>query len=61
VGERTVRVSHPEKVYFPQRGFTKADLARYYLRPDRAQLDAAFAAMSVRWWEPSSRIRETSS
>ncbi|GGR27821.1 non-homologous end-joining DNA ligase [Streptomyces netropsis] len=31
VGERTVRVSHPEKVYFPQRGFTKADLARYYL------------------------------
>ncbi|MGK5729860.1 non-homologous end-joining DNA ligase [Streptomyces sp. URMC 124] len=31
VGERTVRLSHPEKVYFPERGFTKYDLARYYL------------------------------
>ncbi|WP_329181191.1 non-homologous end-joining DNA ligase [Streptomyces sp. NBC_01477] len=31
VGDRTVRVSHPEKVYFPQRGLTKADLVRYYL------------------------------
>ncbi|MET9221877.1 non-homologous end-joining DNA ligase [Streptomyces sp. NPDC088197] len=31
VGERAVRVSHPDKVYFPQRGFTKADLVRYYL------------------------------
>ncbi|WP_031513808.1 non-homologous end-joining DNA ligase [Streptomyces sp. NRRL F-5123] len=31
VGERTVRVSHPDKVYFPQRGLTKADLVRYYL------------------------------
>jgi DNA ligase D len=24
-------VSHPDKVYFPQRGLTKADLVRYYL------------------------------
>nr|WSX73212.1 non-homologous end-joining DNA ligase [Streptomyces sp. NBC_00899]WSX80722.1 non-homologous end-joining DNA ligase [Streptomyces sp. NBC_00899] len=31
VGERTVKVSHPDKVYFPQRGLTKADLVRYYL------------------------------
>ncbi|MEU6853991.1 non-homologous end-joining DNA ligase [Actinacidiphila alni] len=31
VGERVVRVSHPDKVYFPQRGFTKADLVTYYL------------------------------
>jgi DNA ligase D len=31
VGERIVRVSHPDKVYFPQRGFTKADLVNYYL------------------------------
>ncbi|GCD41111.1 non-homologous end-joining DNA ligase [Streptomyces paromomycinus] len=30
VGGRTVRVSHPDKVYFPQRGFTKADVVRYY-------------------------------
>ncbi|MFH8346403.1 non-homologous end-joining DNA ligase [Streptomyces sp. NPDC018045] len=29
-GGRTVRVSHPDKVYFPQRGFTKADVVRYY-------------------------------
>ncbi|CAG6392485.1 non-homologous end-joining DNA ligase [Streptomyces cocklensis] len=31
VGERTVKVSHPDKVYFPRRGLTKADLVRYYL------------------------------
>ncbi|MEU1374114.1 non-homologous end-joining DNA ligase [Streptomyces triculaminicus] len=31
VGERTVRLSNPDKVYFPLRGFTKYDLARYYL------------------------------
>ncbi|MCB5906304.1 non-homologous end-joining DNA ligase [Streptomyces pinistramenti] len=30
-GGRTVRVSHPDKVYFPERGFTKGDVARYYL------------------------------
>ncbi|WP_069816533.1 non-homologous end-joining DNA ligase [Streptomyces sp. TP-A0874] len=31
VGERVVRLSNPDKVYFPARGFTKLDLARYYL------------------------------
>ncbi|MGI5336414.1 non-homologous end-joining DNA ligase [Streptomyces sp. CA-181903] len=31
VGERTVRLSNPQKVYFPQRGYTKYDVARYYL------------------------------
>ncbi|MFF4160375.1 non-homologous end-joining DNA ligase [Streptomyces sp. NPDC001678] len=31
VGERTVRLSNPDKVYFPRRGFTKYDVARYYL------------------------------
>jgi DNA ligase D len=30
VGGRPVRVSHPEKVYFPGPGYTKGDLARYY-------------------------------
>ncbi|MGW7520481.1 non-homologous end-joining DNA ligase [Streptomyces sp. NPDC054796] len=30
-GGRTVRVSHPDKVYFPRRGLTKLDVARYYL------------------------------
>ncbi|MEU8568166.1 non-homologous end-joining DNA ligase [Streptomyces pathocidini] len=31
VGGRPVRLSNPGKVYFPERGFTKLDLARYYL------------------------------
>ncbi|MEU6275447.1 non-homologous end-joining DNA ligase [Streptomyces populi] len=28
---RSVRLSSPDKVFFPERGFTKLDLARYYL------------------------------
>ncbi|WP_405494249.1 non-homologous end-joining DNA ligase [Nocardia sp. NBC_00511] len=31
VGEHTVRVSNPDRVYFPETGATKLDLARYYL------------------------------
>jgi DNA ligase D len=31
VGERTVRISSPERVYFSARGETKLDLARYYI------------------------------
>ncbi len=31
VGHRTVRISSPDRVYFPARGATKLDLARYYL------------------------------
>ena len=31
VGDRTVRISHPDRVYFAARGETKLDLARYYL------------------------------
>jgi DNA ligase D len=31
VGRRTVRISNPDRVYFPARGETKLDLARYYL------------------------------
>jgi DNA ligase D len=31
VGERTVRVSSPDRVYFSARGETKLDLARYYI------------------------------
>jgi DNA ligase D len=30
VGERTVRVSNPDRVYFPASGATKLDLVRYY-------------------------------
>jgi DNA ligase D len=31
VGDRTVRLSSPDRVYFPARGETKLDLAEYYL------------------------------
>jgi DNA ligase D len=31
VGARTVRVSNPDKVYFPERGFTKRDIVGYFL------------------------------
>jgi DNA ligase D len=31
VGERTVRVTNPDKVYFPERGFTKRDVVHYFL------------------------------
>ncbi len=31
VGARTVRVTHPEREYFPERGETKLDLVNYYL------------------------------
>ncbi|PXY22596.1 non-homologous end-joining DNA ligase [Prauserella muralis] len=31
VGDRAVRISNPDRVYFPARGETKLDLARYYL------------------------------
>jgi DNA ligase D len=31
VGHRVVRISNPDRVYFPARGETKLDLARYYL------------------------------
>jgi DNA ligase D len=31
VGDRVVRISNPDRVYFPARGETKLDLANYYL------------------------------
>ncbi|ALG07066.1 non-homologous end-joining DNA ligase [Kibdelosporangium phytohabitans] len=31
VGDRTVRVSNPDRVYFPARGETKLDLVNYYM------------------------------
>ena len=31
VGERTVRITNPNRVYFPAMGATKLDVARYYL------------------------------
>jgi DNA ligase D len=31
VGDRTVRITNPDRIYFPARGETKLDLARYYM------------------------------
>jgi DNA ligase D-like protein (predicted polymerase) len=31
VGRRVVRVTSPDKLYFPERGITKADVVRYFL------------------------------
>lgn len=31
VGRRTVRVTHPDRVYFPDQGWTKLDVVNYYL------------------------------
>src|ERR1700684_4221899 len=31
VGDRSVRISNPGRVYFPARGETKLDLVRYYM------------------------------
>jgi DNA ligase D len=31
IGDRTVRISNPDRIYFPAGGETKLDLARYYL------------------------------
>src|SRR4051795_8614059 len=31
VAGRTVRVSNPDKIYFPERGFTKLDVVSYYV------------------------------
>ena len=32
VGDRTVRISNPDRVYFPESGITKSELAQYYER-----------------------------
>jgi DNA primase len=31
VAGRTVRLSSPDKMFFPERGFTKMDIARYLI------------------------------
>ncbi len=31
VGERTVKITNPDKVYFPARGETKLDLVQYFI------------------------------
>src|SRR2546423_8288459 len=41
VAEREVAISNPGKVLFPQPGYTKLDLARYYLAVSDGALRAA--------------------
>lgn len=41
VGGREVRVSNPAKVLFPQRGFTKMDVVRYFLAVGEAAVHGA--------------------
>jgi DNA ligase D-like protein (predicted polymerase) len=40
VGERIVRVTSPDKLYFPERGITKADVVRYFLAVGDGILEA---------------------
>jgi DNA ligase D len=40
VGNRTVRLSSPERVVFPERGFTKKDVFEYYLAVSEPMLRA---------------------
>ena len=40
VGERTVRVSNPDRIYFPHIGATKLDLVEYYLAVGPGIVDA---------------------
>lgn len=39
-GSRSVRISNPDKVYFPDRGFTKLQVVEYYLSVDEPLLRA---------------------
>src|SRR5438874_6487737 len=41
---REVPISNPEKVFFPQRGYTKLDLVRYYLAVSDGALRGAGGA-----------------
>jgi DNA ligase D len=42
VGERTVKVTNPDKVFFRTRGETKLDLVRYYLAVDEGIVRALY-------------------
>src|SRR4051794_35918409 len=42
VGGRTVRVSNPDKIYFPERGFTKRDMVNYVVAVAPGLLRAVF-------------------
>ncbi len=42
VGGRSVTISNPDKVYFPEAGYTKLDLVRYYLAVGEGALRGVF-------------------
>src|SRR5438105_10071659 len=50
VGLREVAISNPRKVLFPQPGYTKLDLVRYYLAVSHGALRAA-------GWRPNMLVR----
>ncbi|MFC5994893.1 non-homologous end-joining DNA ligase [Pseudonocardia hispaniensis] len=41
-GDRTVRLSSPDKIYFPERGITKREVVEYYLTVAEPMLRAVF-------------------
>ena len=47
VAGRTVRLSNPDKVFFPARGETKLDLARYYLAVGEGALRGVYERPTV--------------
>ena len=42
-----VTISNPDKVWWPDEGITKADVARFYQRPDGERRPSASAARSA--------------
>ena len=55
VGERSVRVSNPDKVYFAERGLTKLDVVQYFLSVGEGILGALKEAL----FRPSSLANKT--
>ena len=41
-GGRAVPITNPDKVYFPARGYTKLDVARYFLAVGEAALRGVY-------------------
>jgi DNA ligase D-like protein (predicted polymerase) len=61
VGERIVRVTNPDRVHFPERGITKADVVRYFLAVGDGIVAALYdrPTMFERWprgVQPDSRL-----
>src|SRR5712691_8599700 len=42
VGQRQVTVTNPDKVFFPERGYTKLDVVRYFIEVGEAALRAVY-------------------